>query len=63
MPEVKRELKAFRVDMICDRCGEGIMEASDNLVLLTDPAQYKHTCNKCGYTTIYSSSYPHIIYE
>lgn len=63
MPEVKRELRAFCVDMVCDQCGDGLMIHSDDLVMPTYPPQYKHTCNKCGYTTTYSSIYPRVYYE
>lgn len=48
--------------MICDECKEGHM-CSTGEVYMTNPAQYAHMCNKCGYRTNYFTSYPNISYQ
>ena len=51
------EAKALIVEMICDECKEGKM-APDGIMLFSDPPQYPHKCEKCGYKTNYLFRYP-----
>lgn len=60
--EARTEIKSFQVDIICDKCKEGIMEKIDPPIL-TFPMQYKYKCPICGYEEISLTKYPYIEYE
>lgn len=47
MPEDKRMVHVYKIDYICDECGEGYMRSTGQ-VLLSKPAQYPHQCTNCG---------------
>lgn len=60
MPEQTFEVKPVGVRYICDQCNEGEMIKDPDVknAWLTDPVQYPHKCNKCGYTCGLIESYP-----
>lgn len=58
--EVKQHVRTYRTKMICDCGGEMIAE---DIILPTYPAQYPHTCNKCGKREVYDKRYPVIEYK
>lgn len=63
--EVTKEVKVVEVNMKCDECNEGLMEATgDSVCLTTLPPQtsYRHKCSKCGRTDMYSIKYPYYKY-
>ena len=45
--EEKYKVNTYEIDYKCDVCGEGYMRPLGT-VLLSNPAQYPHRCNKCG---------------
>jgi len=57
--EVERVVETISVQMHCS-CG-GEMKPSNQL--LSSPAQYPHTCDKCGAGAVYPSSYPVVRYR
>lgn len=61
--EKRVEVKTYIVYKICPKCGDGKMFYEDGKILITDPAQYPHICDKCGYKSIYFEHYPKIEYE
>lgn len=63
MAEVKSEVKTFEIDMVCDKCGKGVMRPTGNALLLTYPIQYPHQCTNCGNIDIYTVQYPYIVEE
>ena len=59
MPERISKVETVLVEMVCEQCGEGMMVAKGD-VLLSNPPQYRHICNNCGFTTYYTGvTYPH----
>lgn len=59
--EKKTELIPYRVELICD-CGGQMLPTG--VILLSDPPQYPHRCNKCGKEeTCWDSKYPYIEYK
>lgn len=46
------------VQAMCDKCG-GEMIAVPGVILMSDPPQYPHRCNKCESTENYLEAYPH----
>ena len=62
MGEIKKIVNPVQVDMVCPKCGRGMMRP-DNVVLTTSPPQYPHECNECGYTETYYVMYPYIMWE
>lgn len=63
MGEVKYEVKTFKVEMKCDKCGKGYMRPTGNVALATYPLQYPHECTNCGHIEIYTRKYPYEVYE
>lgn len=60
MAEVKTKVSAVEVSMECPEC-DGVMEITNGMVFLSNPAQYPHKCTECGYTQHYSGvQYPYI---
>lgn len=55
---VKKEIKTYKVHMMCDCGGEYKMSESDlfNMMFLNEG--YRHTCDKCGKVMILSEYYP-----
>lgn len=63
MPEVKiKKLHPYEIGYKCDKCGEGYLEFLNNGVLASNPPQYEHKCNICGYFKILPKKYPRIEY-
>ena len=61
MSEKKFELKAFGVDYVCDKCGDGLMEQT-GIFLPVDPPLWKHKCSKCGHEQNMHDKYPAVRY-
>lgn len=59
MGEVKHEVKAYIVDMICNECGKGYMRPIGNVALTSYPLQYPHQCSECGCVKTYTKTYPY----
>lgn len=55
LKEKLTEVTTLRVEWPCPDCEDGYMVA-DNMVLTSNPPQYPHACDKCGYM-IYSGIY------
>lgn len=63
MPEVKHEVKTYKVDYKCDVCGRGWYRPTGT-VYPTYPAQYIHKCSACGAEiTVYGKKYPYTLTE
>ena len=62
MSEIRKEVKVFIVNKVCDECTEGIM-IKTGVNILTEPIQIKHTCNQCGHEETYFEQYPKMEYE
>ena len=63
MSERTFEIKQIGVEYVCDSCGVGTMENKTGMTLLSNPAQYVHRCNKCGYEASFRTTYPGIRIE
>lgn len=63
MTEIKKEVKVYKIHLMCDVCKIG--ELFPTGVQLTSlPAQYMHKCNNCGdEKSITGKVYPQIEYE
>ncbi len=59
--EQKREIKQYKIDMIC-RCNHGVM-VPDGFTLLLNPPLYQHTCDYCGHSEKYEYQYPRFTTE
>jgi len=53
------EVKVLTVEMVCDKCGKGLMKPYGNNVFATYPPQYPHECNNCGHIESYPFQYPY----
>lgn len=42
----------------CDSCGEGYMQVTGESILMSDPPQFGHKCDKCDHTENFSTKYP-----
>ena len=62
MGEVRRQIRPYAVDMICNKCGVGIMR-QEGFELTSYPPQYQHKCENCGHTEMFDQCYPRIEYE
>ena len=60
--EKKKEVKVYRVEMMCDKCKQGTMKQTA-MMYPAFPGQYEHQCDCCGYRTSYKYAYPRIEYE
>ncbi|MDO4328743.1 MAG: hypothetical protein Q4C66_05345 [Lachnospiraceae bacterium] len=58
MAEIITECKVIRVEMVCDKCMEGMMEPT-GLVLTSYPPRYEHRCSVCGHEKMYHVRFPH----
>ena len=63
MPERKFAIKPVGVDYACDECEEGVMFRHGEMMLMTDPIQIPHKCNKCGAEKNFTEYYPTIRFE
>ena len=59
MAEMVAEVKILTVYMKCDKCGNGLMERSGNMIFMSEPPLYPHKCNNCGYEENYPICYPY----
>jgi hypothetical protein len=63
MPYTYVPVKVFRVERICDNCGEGFYVRFWNYDYTTNPEQFPHKCKNCGYEKTFTDSYPKFVYE
>jgi len=61
MPEV-RNVQSQQVDEKCPSCGQGWMRPT-GIVLTSNPPQYPHKCNACGYEATYGTRYPYVVHQ
>jgi len=62
MEEIK-EVKTFKVDYKCPKCGKGYLRPTGT-VLTSYPPQYPHKCTKCDYMeTFMDKTYPYYTYK
>lgn len=71
----RREVKTYKVELICDECGTPMQFTGKvrfrgtnstnvgDVVLTTYPEQYVHRCPKCGRTSCPDCAYPITEYE
>lgn len=57
MPEDKKEVKTFIVDMICEDCHKGFIEYTGS-VKCCYPPLYEHACTNCGKNKDLKKRYP-----
>lgn len=62
MAETKTEVKTFKVEYVCDECGEETLKHEGG-ALLSSPPQYRHRCSNCGCSRTFLKIYPHIKHE
>jgi len=63
MPERKKEVKTYKIEYVCDECGEGDMRPT-GICLTSNPPQYPHTCTVCGHEKRFrDKKYPLTVYE
>jgi transcription elongation factor Elf1 len=48
MAEIKKEVKTYKTEYVCDECGIGTMESCSGIVLTSNPPRYPHKCTNCG---------------
>jgi len=62
MTEVAIEVKPFRINMICDKCGAGLMMPTGRARGQQPNIEYEHKCNHmlCGEVVILNRVYPHV---
>lgn len=60
MPEIKKEVKTFNVEYICDSCGNGKMVDTGCHYWVEDtlPESYVHECDACGDEKGFTCKYP-----
>ena len=63
--EAKFELKKFIIRYFCEPCARkgGGEYLPTGVVLLSNPPQYPHKCNRCGETKVFNQKYPRYEYE
>lgn len=61
MPEIKTEVKTFRIQMQCEKC-DGEMTPT-GIVFDSFPPQYGHSCNECGFSKNIQHRYPRVVHE
>jgi len=60
MAEIETQVNTYRIEYICDECGEGKLEWN-GICLTSYPPQYPHSCLHCGATkTFMGVHYPYI---
>ena len=68
--EVKSELKVFKVEQACDetvngiKCGGSMTQPKNSvgMAFMSNPPQYPHLCDKCGFRKNFLKTYPAIEY-
>lgn len=56
--EIRQEVRTFKIDMLCDACGQGYMRPT-GMVLMSDTSKYVHRCNSCDAPQNFTCNYPH----
>lgn len=54
--EMVAEAKVLIVEMVCDKCKQGVMVAYNGFSSLQ---YYPHKCDKCGHKESYTCRYPY----
>jgi predicted RNA-binding Zn-ribbon protein involved in translation (DUF1610 family) len=62
MSERTYKVRTVGVDYQCDKCGDGVMEQTGEM-LLTDPPKWRHKCNRCGEVANLWQKYPTVRWE
>lgn len=63
MAEIRMEVRAVQISLICDECGTGEMIPT-GVALMSSPPQYPHVCSNCGASiNVRGKRYPFIDYE
>lgn len=61
MPREQRPLRPMQVDYRCDKCGEGHYRPTGE-ILMSNPPQFPHACNKCDHRATFTERYPTVRY-
>lgn len=56
--EIIKKITMFKKDMLCDRCGVGLMRPTGR-IMLSSPPHYLHECPNCNNRRYYSVQYPY----
>jgi len=59
MPEKSTKVQAYRVDYLCDECGETVMRFTGTCYPI-HPKRYEHTCGMCNANVKLDRVYPYI---
>ena len=59
--EKRTMVRPVYVQALCPYCHEEL--TPKEVVYMTDPPQYKYSCDKCNFTTTSSTRYPYIHFE
>ena len=62
MPPIRKEVKTFKEDFICDTCKEGVVKYT-GVSFPMFPPQYQHKCVVCDKVHNFNLIYPRIIQE
>ena len=49
-------IKAYQINLYCDKCGRRMTRAKD-FVIMTDPPKFKYEC-ECGHTEVSKYTFP-----
>lgn len=63
MAEYTTNVSVVKVDYRCDVCNQGNMQIAGSIMLLTQPPQFPHVCDKCGHSATYPERYPAVRYR
>jgi predicted SprT family Zn-dependent metalloprotease len=55
-----QEVRSYKVSYICECKGEVLPTRE---MLMSNPPQFPHKCNKCGKEYVFDKKYPYIAYE
>jgi len=55
-----RNIQSQQADQRCPACGNGWMRPN-GVVETTNPPQYGHACNVCGYQQTYGMRFPYTV--
>jgi predicted RNA-binding Zn-ribbon protein involved in translation (DUF1610 family) len=58
MSERTYQVRTVGVEYVCDQCGAGTMQLRGNTMLMSNPPQYPHQCDKCGHRQDLLAKYP-----
>ena len=61
--EEKKEVRTFKVDFKCPKCGAGYLRPT-GIVCDNNPPTYPHKCTNCNYNKVIKGhKYPYLVYE